>query len=301
MKKPAIGFIGFGEAASCFTKHFAKQGIESIYVYCSGNTNYPPYSEEFKRTVTEHGATLVNSMKELLEKVDVVFSAVLVANSLDVGLEIAQGIRPETLVVDINASTPSAKVKVADAVKAAGGQFVDSNLMGAVSIYGATVPLYSSGDGAERFDKLFKPMGLEIENAGPKAGAAAAVKMLRSVVTKGMEALIIEAMTAAALAGVRREAWKGICGPMDATVFSKFADMCIMTDVLHAERRAIEMDGAAETVRDLGLDPLMAEATAARLRASASLGLKSEFAKKEKYTVDDVLTAYANKAISRKS
>jgi 3-hydroxyisobutyrate dehydrogenase-like beta-hydroxyacid dehydrogenase len=58
-------------------------------------------------------------------------------------------------------------------------------------------------------------------------GDAAAVKMLRSVVTKGIEALVVEAMTAASIAGVRQRRWRGICEPMDAAPFSTFVDMCM--------------------------------------------------------------------------
>ena len=185
------------------------------------------------------------------------------------------------------------RVGVGDAVAAKGGSFVDANLMGAVSIYGAAVPLYCSGDGAARFAELFAPLGFSIELAGPDAGTAAAVKMLRSVVTKGMEALIVEALTAASLAGVRSEALRGICEPMDATRYSQFVDMCVRTDVLHAERRAVEMDGVAEGLREIGLQPIMTEATAARLRTSAGLGLRADFASRQAYSADDVLDAYA--------
>jgi 3-hydroxyisobutyrate dehydrogenase-like beta-hydroxyacid dehydrogenase len=166
--------------------------------------------------------------------------------------------------------------------------------MGAVGIYGASVPLYSSGDGVEHFASLFAPLGFSVESAGPQPGAAAAVKMLRGVVTKGIEALVVEALTAATIAGVRDEAMAGICGPMDATSFSQFVDMCLRTDVLHAERRAVEMEGIAGEIRELGLTPIMTEATAARLRTSSALGLRSAFAAKQGYTAAEVLDAYGS-------
>jgi hypothetical protein len=77
------------------------------------------------------------------------------------------------------------------------------------------------------------------------------------------------------LAGVREEALRGICEPMDTTHFSKFVDMCVRTDVLHAERRAVEMEGVAGGLRELGIDPIMTDATARRLRQSATLGLRA--------------------------
>jgi 3-hydroxyisobutyrate dehydrogenase-like beta-hydroxyacid dehydrogenase len=293
MTHQVIGFVGFGEAARCFAAHLAKQGVTELLAFCDGPSNHPPYSETFRAMAAAHGVKLVDSLDALMTRADVVFSAVVVATAVPVGHAIAGMVRPGMLVVDVNASTPKAKRLVAEAVVANGGAFVDANLMGAVSIYGAAVPLYSSGDGAARFAETFAPLGFTIECAGPEAGTAAAVKMLRSVVTKGMEALIVEALTAASLAGVRTEALRGICGPMDATRYSKFVDMCVRTDVLHAERRAVEMEGVAEGLREIGIQPIMTDATAARLRASAELGLRDDFAARQAYSADDVLDAYA--------
>lgn len=293
--RPVVGFVGFGEAARCFAGHLAAQGVV-VTAFCDGGTNRPPYAAPFRAAATGLGVTLHDTLQELLAGADIVVSAVVVAAAPAVGQAIARGLRPGTLVVDINATTPRSKQAAAAAVEARGGLYVDANLMGAVGLYGPAVPLYCSGGGAARFQAVFAPLGLTIEVAGPTAGTAAAVKMLRSVVTKGIEALVVEAMTAAALAGVRREALAGLCGPMDATRFSDFLDMCLRTDVLHAGRRAVEMDGAADCLRELGLEPLMTEATAARLRASAALDLRADFLARPGYDADAVLDAYAAKA-----
>ena len=292
MTQKVIGFVGFGEAAQCFAAHLAAKGVPEPLVFCEGPTNHPPYTDAFRAMAAAHRVTLVDTLDALMARADIVFSAVVVATAVSVGQAIAARVRPGMLVIDVNASTPRAKRLVAGAV-AASGAFVDANLMGAVSIYGAAVPLYSSGDGAATFAEMFTPLGFTIELAGPEAGTAAAVKMLRSVVTKGMEALIVEALTAASMAGVRPEALRGICEPMDATRYSKFVDMCVRTDVLHAQRRAVEMEGVAEGLREIGLQPIMTDATAARLRASAGLGLREDFAARPAYSADDVLDAYA--------
>lgn len=291
MSTPVVGFVGFGEAARCFAGHLAGQGVR-VHAFCEGATNRPPYPPGFRAQAEALGATLHDTLGELLDVASVVFSAVVVASAPDVGQAIADSLRPGTLVVDINAATPRVKQDIAAAITVRGGSYVDANLMGAAGLYGPTVPLYCSGDGAARFAELFAPLGLTVEVAGETPGSAAAVKMLRSVVTKGIEALVVEAMTAAALAGVRREALAGICGPMDATRFSDFLDMCLRTDVLHAGRRAVEMDGAADCLRELGLAPVMTEATAARLRASAAMDLRREFLARPGYDADTVLDAY---------
>ncbi|MDH2400944.1 DUF1932 domain-containing protein [Bradyrhizobium sp. SSUT18] len=294
MQHPRIGFVGFGEAAQCFASHLTAQGAGPILAYCNGNANRPPYSEAFLAQAARCGVTLVDTL-ESLSDMDVVFSAVVVAVAGTTGEAIAKIIRPDTLVIDINASTPTTKKRVAKAVEARGGLFADANLMGAVSLYKAAVPLYTSGSGAAQFASRFAPFGFTIDVASPEAGTAAAVKMLRSVVTKGIEALVVEALTAASLAGVRQEALRGICDTMDATTFSKFVDMCIRTDVLHAERRAVEMEGVRDGLQELGLEPVMTEAVVKRLRLSSDSALRSNFAARQSYSADDVLDAYRQK------
>jgi len=135
-----------------------------------GKTNHPPYTEAFSGDGRDAWVTLVDSLDALMARADVVFSAVVVATAVPVGQSIAALVRPGMLVVDVNASTPRAKRLVAEAVVANGGAFVDANLMGAVSIYGAAVPLYSSGDGAARFADRLRHSGSPIELAGPEPG-----------------------------------------------------------------------------------------------------------------------------------
>lgn len=293
MPQSKVAFVGFGEAAQCFASHLAAQTGAPIVAFCQGKTNAPPYSQAFLAVAARCGVTLVERLDDLSEA-DVIFSAVVVAVATEMGEAIARIVRPGCLVVDINAATPRTKKRVAEVVEARGGVFADANLMGSVDLCGAAVPLYTSGSGAERFAEMFRPFGFRIEVAGCEAGTAAAVKMLRSVVTKGMEALLVEALTAATLAGVRRETMRGLCQSMDATTFSKFLDMCVRSDVLHAERRAAEMDGVAAGLRELGFDPLMTSATAERLRVSARLELREEFARRSGYSADEVLDRYAH-------
>jgi 3-hydroxyisobutyrate dehydrogenase-like beta-hydroxyacid dehydrogenase len=293
MPQPKIAFVGFGEAAQCFAKHLAAQTGAPMVAFCQGKTNAPPYSQAFRAMAAGCGVTLVERLDDLSDA-DVIFSAVVVAVAAKTGEAISRIVRPGSLVVDINAATPQTKKRVAGAVEARGGLFADANLMGSVDLYGAAVPLYTSGSGAERFAEIFGPLGFRVEVAGPEAGTAAAVKMLRSVVTKGMEALLVEALTAATLAGVRHETMRGLCASMDATTFSEFLDMCVRSDVLHAERRAVEMDGVAAGLRELGFDPVMTAATAERLKVSARLGLREEFAQRSGYSADDVLDRYAH-------
>jgi 3-hydroxyisobutyrate dehydrogenase-like beta-hydroxyacid dehydrogenase len=288
--KPTVGFVGFGEVAGCFAAAFRDAGIKQR-VYCAGQRNRPPYGAEFIERVREHGAEPVDTLAELVSGSDAVFSAVGM-NAAQVGEEICVLLGSGQLLIDINSYSPGAKRSVGRAAEAAGAEFVDANLMGAVTIYGHGVQILSSGSGLERFEEWFSPVGLNIESAGDEAGTAATVKMFRTVVTKGMEALIVEAMMAARRAGVEKQAFDGICAPMDATPYSDFARMCILTNPRHSGRRAAETRDAARGLRELGTEPVMTEATARRLEMSADLGLRSRFVQSPPTDIWEVLDAY---------
>ncbi len=288
----SVGFVGFGEAARCFAAAFSEGLSGGTRVFCDGPRHSPPYDEAFLREISEAGATAVASLAELVRSCDVIFSAVTVDQAALVGTAIIENADSQRLVVDVNAATPSVKRRLAALADNAGVRYVDASIMGAVSIYGHGVQLICSGEGARDLDDALRPFGFDVQVLEGPAGAGAGVKMLRSVVTKGMEALLVEALTAARALGIVESAFAGICGPMDATTYSDFAVMCIKTDVLHAGRRAIEMQEISTELEQIGLDPIMTNATTKRLTASARLGLRDQFAARPSYAYQDVLEAY---------
>jgi 3-hydroxyisobutyrate dehydrogenase-like beta-hydroxyacid dehydrogenase len=265
-----VGFIGFGEAARVLAGGLNAAGA-SLLAYCHGTRHAPPYAAEFRREAAALGVRLVDTLEDLARGAEVLISAVSPGAAGAVGAETAWLLGPRHLFVDVNAVAPATKDVIAAGVAASGARFVDAELMGAASLYGAAVPLYVSGSGAEEFRQAFAPLGLNVTLVAGAPSAAATLKMLRSVVTKGMEAVIVEAMFAAFRAGVR-EAFAAITGPMDAVKFSDFARMCITSDPIHAGRRAEEMQGVSEVARRLGGEPIMTDAAQRRLAWSAGLG-----------------------------
>lgn len=268
-----VGFIGFGEAARTLAGGLGPAGA-ALRAYCRGRRHAPPYPAEFRQAAAALSVELVDTLEGLARASDVLVSAVFPEAAAPVGAESARHLRPDQLFVDVNAVAPATKEAIAAAVTARGARFVDAELMGAASLYGAAVPLYVSGSGAEEFQRRFTPLGLNVTLIPGPASAAATLKMLRSVVTKGMEAVIVEAMVAAFRAGVAPEAFTAITEPMDAIKFSDFARMCITSDLLHAGRRAVEMETVGEVVRGLGVEPIMVDAARRRLLWSAGLGAR---------------------------
>jgi 3-hydroxyisobutyrate dehydrogenase-like beta-hydroxyacid dehydrogenase len=166
--------------------------------------------------------------------------------------------------------------------------------MAPVGPYGHKVPMLAGGSAAPTFAEALRPFGMRIDVlATDRVGSAAAVKMCRSIVVKGLEALLVECVLAAS----RFEADDLVFASLDESFpgidWNKLADYMAGRVAVHGERRAREMEEVAETLRAIGVDPIMAEATARRQDWSARLGLRSRFGPDGPRTYRDVLAVVA--------
>jgi len=151
----------------------------------------------------------------------------------------------------------------------AGLGFTDVALMSPVPGTGLRTPALASGPSASAFIASMAPLGMPVEHAGNEPGLAATRKLLRSVVIKGLTALVVESMQAAEAAGLAVETWDNIVGELSA------ADEALVRRLVtgtgrHAPRRVHEMEAAAELLAELGVEPIMTNATVARLRGVAA-------------------------------
>src|SRR5215831_18466999 len=261
----SIGFVGFGEAGSTIARGLRSAGVGRIFAY-----DIKPKTSDV--------VTIVESPQALAASSDVIFSAVTSNFALDAATQNAPFLTSRHTYADINSVSPALKQDIDRVISATGASFVEIAVMAPVSPYGHKVPMLLGGPGARTFAEAMTPFGMRMEIlAGAKVGSAAAVKMCRSIVVKGIEALLFECVMAATKFGADdlvfaslKETWPGID-------WKTLADYTSGRVVLHGERRAREMDEVAETLRAIGIDPIMAEATARRQDWSAELDLKSHF------------------------
>ena len=133
-------------------------------------------------------------------------------------------------------------------------------------------PLLIAGPHAEAIAPLLEEMEMKLKIVSPDTGKAAAIKMIRSVMIKGIEALTLECYLAASRAGLLDEVLVSMKNNYPALDFEKMGDYNIERMASHGERRAAEMEESAVTLRELGLDPLMVEATVKRQREMGAIG-----------------------------
>jgi len=269
----SVGFIGFGEAGSALARGLRSAGVERIFAY-----DIKLDDPLVRGRARESQATIVESSSDLAEAATILFSTVTSSSALDAARQTVAYLAPRHTYADLNSVSPALKQEVEKVVSATGASFVEAAVMAPVGPYGHKVPMLLGGAGAQAFADLMRPFGMRLDVLdGAKVGSAAAVKMCRSIVVKGIEALLFECVMAATkfdaddlVFASLKETWPGVD-------WAKLADYTSGRVVVHGERRAREMDEVAETLRVIGIDPIMAEATARRQDWSAEMDLRAHF------------------------
>lgn len=261
-----IGFIGYGEAAYNISLGLKGEGVSGIRA-SDAMIDHPVMGKQVHSRAEQAGVTLIASSKEVAEWADVLFAAVPSSFTMDVCNEIKDVLRPGQLYVDVSASTPAIKKAIWEAVQNTGVLFVDAAMLGSLPKDKHKVPITASGNGAEKFQQVMTPYGMKITLAGETAGAASAIKLVRSIFMKGVASLMIEMLQAADAYGVTDEVVASVGKSMDNIPFTSHLDRLVTGSALHCTRRAAEMKGSIALLEEAGLSAEMTTATKHRLEA----------------------------------
>lgn len=283
-----IGFLGFGEAGYELAKGLKEVGADSIAV-CGRRGSARAAGN--KARAAEIGADYLAGIEEVVAVADLVISVVTPAGAEDVAKAAAASMRPGKIYLDLTSSTPAAMQRAKDSIEANGGVFVDGAIMASVPVYRHKVLIYVAGPAAQQLSSLLNGYGMNIRVVGERPGDASAVKLLVSVVSKGLEALLVEMLLAAHRFNAEEQVLAAF-GEFLKMGPALLADRFVGSDAIHAARRAEEMKGAVEMYGELGIEPVMAAATVRRLLWSASLDLKEHFGEKPPKCYRDVIEAW---------
>jgi len=271
-----LGFAGFGEAAFHIARGLRQAGVGAFVAY-DIHTHTPGRGEKIQKRAAETGTRLVESNAELAAAAGWIWSAVTSDQAAAAAAQNAPYLTPDHLYADLNSVSPAVKQAIARQIGATGARFVEVAMMQPVPPYGHRVPILAGGDGAEAFRERMIPFGMRIEITGREVGRAAATKMFRSIMIKGLEALITECVLAAGRYGAEQGVFTSLAETYPGIDWPALADYMIGRVVEHGERRAREMEEVAQTLESIGIEPMMASATARRQEWSAQVGLKNYF------------------------
>lgn len=202
---------------------------------------------------------------DAVEGAHLVISAVTAANDLAAAEAAAQGIAPGGWFLDLNSASPGQKQASARAIEAVGGRYVESAVMSPIEPKRLAAPMLLGGPHAAAFAELVRPLGFAgLEVYADTIGPASATKLCRSVIIKGVEALVTESMLAARAWGVDQRVRDSLSDLLPVGDWDRLAAYMMSRSLIHGTRRAEEMREAARTVAETGIPALMATATAQR-------------------------------------
>jgi 3-hydroxyisobutyrate dehydrogenase len=249
------GIIGFGEVGQVIAAGLKASG-QNVMVYDTQllDASYPliEIAERLKVKTT-------GNLLQLAESCNVVFSLVPSNVSTVVAKNFSENIQKGTYFLDLTTSLPSVKKQNAKIIRQADGIFTDVSIMGTVATEQYNVPLLLAGEHAREVQEIFQVFGLNSKVISEIVGAAASIKMLRSIFMKGIEALLFETMLTAEKYQVRDEVMDSISTTMKNNDFEKLADTLIITHIKHRERRHKEVKESISLVKEAGIHPFVAE------------------------------------------
>ena len=283
-----IGFVGFGEAGSTIAGGLRSAGGDRLVAYDIHRTD-ATRGPLIERRAVESGTHLVDSSAELARESRIILSTVTSNAALDAAMQTAPFLTPEHVYADLNSVSPALQQQIGAVIAATGARFVEVAVMAPVAPYGHRVPMLLGGPAAQAFTEMLAPFGMRLEVLAGEIGAAAAVKMCRSIVVKGLEALMCECVLGASRYGADEKVFETLNESFPGLDWKKLADYMVGRVVVHGERRAREMEEVADTLRSIGVDPIRAEATVRRQEWVARLGLASHFGPDGPRTYRDVL------------
>jgi 3-hydroxyisobutyrate dehydrogenase-like beta-hydroxyacid dehydrogenase len=254
-----VAILGLGEAGSRFASDLVDAGVAVAA--------YDPAP-----VATPSGVTRCDRPADAVAGADIVLSLTVqkdAARAMDATLD---AVSESAIYADLSTSAPALKRDLAARAAARGVAFADVALMKGVPAFGLRTPAIASGTGAERYAGSMGGLGVPVDFIGEVAGEASTRKLLRSVMMKGLAALVIEAVRAADAADLSEWLWSELVAEITAADEALLARLVHGTG-RHAVRRIDEMEAAVALLDSLGVEPVMTKATVERLRRVARDGV----------------------------
>jgi 3-hydroxyisobutyrate dehydrogenase-like beta-hydroxyacid dehydrogenase len=278
-----IALIGFGEAGSAIARGLCGDGGWRSGTRAGDNRPRRVIAIDTALDADDRGRSLGAEARRLdvaitrdytaaLRDADLVLSAVQGENALEAATSAAPLLKPGAVYLDL--CTVSGRMAEDDRaiVEAAGARHVDVAVMGSFFRHGHKAPMLLAGPDADLAAVWMKEHGFAVTVLGPRPGSASAVKMMRSVIMKGLEALAVESLVAARRQGILDELLDCF-GDVDLVTFREFATTLLKTHVVHARRRGDEMELVERSLLECGVEPLMTRATAGSFRRTVDAGI----------------------------
>ncbi len=272
---PRLGMLGFGEAAARFAQDFSASGLTGIVAYSRSGAKAQPGDIAYERAKAT-GVTLVKTVASLAKKSDIILVLTPGTSAISALKKIRKHLRPDHLYVDASTNS-AANMEKAAALLGDAAKFVDASIMGPVDVMGIKSPFVASGPNAAEFRERMTPHGMVINVVGPNPGDASAMKLIRSVLMKGLAGILLETMEAAKRRGILDAVVDDVSVTFNDIPFQKIIKRYICGTAVHCERRIHEMKECMELLQSMNSTDRMTKATIAMLRDMVKTGMPEKF------------------------
>jgi len=266
---PSVCFIGFGEAGQALAAGLRDTGVNTVaawdILFASAD------GERLREAADRIGVRRGTSVGDAVRDADLIVAAVTAASSRDAAEQAKPFLRSDQYFLDINSVSPGRKQETARAMDGY-ARYVDVAVMAPVHPARHQTPALLAGPHAASLEPILTGLDMRVSVAGPDIGAAAAIKMVRSVMVKGLEALTLECFLAARRAGVEEQIFASLDKSYPGLDWRKQLEYNLERMANHGIRRAHEMEEVADTLRELGIDPHMTAGTIRRQQEMGDLG-----------------------------
>jgi 2-pyrone-4,6-dicarboxylate lactonase len=274
----SIGFVGFGEVGKIFAADLAADG-HHVYAYDRKiGVDQHPDGAAMREFAGAHNIVVVDTFAELATSATVIISVVTASETSAVAHALAEVAEPHHVVVDCNSASPGTKIASASAIEASGAKYVEVAIMTSVPPHRRAVPMLLGGPHATVASSLLASLGFQTEVASEELGVASATKMARSIMIKGLEAMVVESFATARALGVEDQVVQSLAETFPGLDWEAQATYFFQRTIAHGRRRAEEMREVAQTVREAGLHPWSSDAAAYRQEYIADLAADGAFA-----------------------
>ncbi|HTT04813.1 MAG TPA: DUF1932 domain-containing protein [Steroidobacteraceae bacterium] len=257
-----ITFLGFGEVGQNLAAGLRRLASLELTAWdiLFPDPDSLPYDH-----AREAGVRTAACAREAVEGAALIISAVTTANSLAAAESVAPALSENTVFLDLNSIAPSVKQQAARVIDAHGGQYIEVAVLGPIAPRGLATPMLLGGPHAEAFLPAAQGLGMSAAQLySPTVGPASAAKMCRSVIIKGLEALLAESLIAARHYGVEDTVLASLGDLLPNADWPALARYMLSRSLRHGRRRAEEMHNVAQTLAEAGVDPWMSEASIQR-------------------------------------
>jgi 3-hydroxyisobutyrate dehydrogenase-like beta-hydroxyacid dehydrogenase len=261
--RESIALIGFGEAGQSIGGGLAGEPGVAVAAY---DMRFPGADgSALMAKAREAGVTPHAELAGALDRATIVLSAVVGSAAVEAAHSAALHLNSRQIYIDLNSVSPATKRKVEQAIRPSGAHFLEAAVMARVAPHAHRVPILLAGANAEAIAEKLNAIGMKTEAAGDRVGQASANKMVRSIMIKGIEALLIECLVAARRCGIEERILDSVGETFPGVDWRKAATYHLGRTAIHGARRVTEMQEVVETLDELGLDGFMADAIAKRI------------------------------------